>query len=148
MWAVCQSVYSGSVPSHTCWGNKKIVSGKAGFQLKVARDSCDVTQSLTQASIHTSHVNGSESFTKYSLHLLQSTSRHRMSLCCTRRKFTLQDAPSPRGGSFTSVGLPVKCSLYVLVMQDTAKRMVHKRWKCDKIAWCAKTDLVTYDFFR
>ena len=45
-------------------------------QLKVARDSCDVTHSLTQASIHTSHVNGSKSFTKYSLHLVQSTEQN------------------------------------------------------------------------
>ena len=44
--------------------------------LKVARDSCDVTHSLTQASIHTSHVHASKSCTKYSLHLVQSTSRH------------------------------------------------------------------------
>ena len=44
------------------------------FLFKVARDSCDVTHSLTQASIHTSHVHGSKSCTKYSLHLVQSTS--------------------------------------------------------------------------
>ena len=44
--------------------------------LKVGRDSCDVTHSLTQASIHTSHVHGSKSCTKYSLHLVQSRSRH------------------------------------------------------------------------
>ena len=43
---------------------------------KVARDSCDVTHSLIQASIHTSHVHGSKSCTTYSLHFVQSTSRH------------------------------------------------------------------------
>ena len=43
---------------------------------KVARDSCDVTHSLKQASIHTSHVHASKSCTKYSLHLMQSTSTH------------------------------------------------------------------------
>ena len=47
---------------------------------KVARDSCDVTHSLKQASIHTSHFHASKSFTKYSLqvslHLVQSTSTH------------------------------------------------------------------------
>ena len=45
-------------------------------QVKVARDSCDVTHSLKQASIHTSHVHASKSCTKYSLHLVQSTSTH------------------------------------------------------------------------
>ena len=45
-------------------------------RLKVARDCCDVIHSLTQASIHTSQVHGSKSCTKYSLHLMQSTSRH------------------------------------------------------------------------
>ena len=69
---------------------------------KVARDSCDVTHSLTQASIHTSHVHASKSCTKYSLHLVQSTSRH------------------------TNVIMlyAVKWSLYVVaqfLMQDTAK---------------------------
>ena len=46
------------------------------FFIKVARDSCDVTHSLTQASLHTSHVHGSKSCKKYSLHFVQSTSRH------------------------------------------------------------------------
>ena len=46
------------------------------IDLKVARDSCDVTQSLKQASIHTSHVHASKSCTKYSLHLVQSKSTH------------------------------------------------------------------------
>ena len=44
--------------------------------VKVAWDSCDVTHSLKQASIHTSHVHGSKSCTKYSPHLVQSTSTH------------------------------------------------------------------------
>ena len=44
--------------------------------IKVARDSCDVTHSLKQASIHTSHVHASKSCTKYSLHLVQSASTH------------------------------------------------------------------------
>ena len=35
--------------------------------LKVARDSCDVTHSLKQAGIHTSHVHASKSCTRYSL---------------------------------------------------------------------------------
>ena len=46
--------------------------------VKVARDSCDITHSLKQASIHTSHVHASKSCTKYSLHLVQSTSTHYM----------------------------------------------------------------------
>ena len=46
--------------------------------VKVARDSCDVTHILTQASIPTRYVHGSKSCTKYSLHFVhvQSTSRH------------------------------------------------------------------------
>ena len=44
---------------------------------KVARDSCDVTHSLKQASIHTSHVHASKTCTKYSLHLVQSASTHK-----------------------------------------------------------------------
>ena len=43
----------------------------------VARDSCDVTHSLKQASIHTTHVHASKGCTKYSLHLVQSTSTHK-----------------------------------------------------------------------
>ena len=50
--------------------------GKIRKGLKVARDSCDVTHSLKQAGIHTSHVHASKSCTKYSLHLVQSTSTH------------------------------------------------------------------------
>ena len=44
--------------------------------VKVARDSCDITHSLKQASIHTSHVHALKSCAKYSLHLVQSTSAH------------------------------------------------------------------------
>ena len=44
--------------------------------LQVAQDSCDVTHSLTQASIHTNRVHTSKRCTKYSLHLVPSTSRH------------------------------------------------------------------------
>ena len=46
--------------------------------VKVARDSGDITHSLKQASIHTSHVHASTSCAKYeySLHLVQSTSTH------------------------------------------------------------------------
>ena len=52
-------------------------SPKCGcFVFKVARDSCDVTHSLKQASIHTSHVHASKICTKYSLHFVQSTSTH------------------------------------------------------------------------
>ena len=54
----------------------EISTYKQGGLLKVARDSCDVTHSLKQASIHTSHVHTSKSCTKYSLHLVQSTSTH------------------------------------------------------------------------
>ena len=43
------------------------------FSFKVAQDSCDVTHSLIQASIHASHVYASKRCTKYSMHLLQST---------------------------------------------------------------------------
>ena len=49
---------------------------KKNTKLKVARDSCDVTHSLKQASIHTSHLHASKSCTKYSLHLVQSASTH------------------------------------------------------------------------
>ena len=51
-------------------------SNQGGSCLKVARDSCDVTHSLKQASVHTSHVHASKSCTKYSLHLVQSTSTY------------------------------------------------------------------------
>ena len=44
--------------------------------IKVAQDSCEVTHSLTHASIHTKYVQASKSCTEYSLQLGQSTSRH------------------------------------------------------------------------
>ena len=44
-------------------------------QLKVAWDSCDVTHSLTQLSIHTSHVHGSKSCTNDSLHVPRAISQ-------------------------------------------------------------------------
>ena len=46
------------------------------FSSQVTQDSCDVKHSLTEESIHTSHVHSPKSCTKYSLHLVQSTSRH------------------------------------------------------------------------
>ena len=63
----------------------------------------------------------------YSLHLLQSISRHTNVIMLNA----------------------VKCSLYVVgqfqcrIVQNVALQ----GWKCDKIAWCAKTNPVTYDFF-
>ena len=34
-----------------------------------------------------------------------------------------------------------------ILMQNTAKKVGLQGWKCDKSAWCAKTNLVTCDFF-
>ena len=66
--------------------------------LKVARDSCDVTHSLKQASIHTSHVHASRSCTKYT---------HCKSHC------TVTSCNQP---AHTNVIMlyAVKCSLYVV----------------------------------
>ena len=67
--------------SKLCRSSGKLAWRSAKFAvklqlIKVARDSCDVTHSLTQANMHTSYVHGSKSCTKYSLHFEQSTSRH------------------------------------------------------------------------
>ena len=68
-------------------------------------DSCDVTHSLTQASIHTSHVHDSKCCTKYSLHFVQSTSRHslaesRLSVAPQRTLSCYMYTPTPFSFSF------------------------------------------------
>ena len=70
--------------------------------VKVARDSCDVTHSLTQASMHTSHVHGSKSCTKYELpassaactHIFSFSYRSTLLLACARTHTPLHVHPS------------------------------------------------------
>ena len=106
-------------PALNSWSGFSIIQVlvilKSEYYLKVARDSCDVTHtaSYRQACTPCSHVHGSKSCTKYSLHLMQSTSRHKN----VRMLYA------------------VKCSLYIvgiiILMQDAAESCSSgvKKWQ-------------------